>query len=241
MFKPRLRDHGPAAGRHRADRRPRASAASRPRRQRARRGPVGRAAPGGRRGRPATDGGRGRTARAERRAGQGAGRRLRRRDLLSGPHCQRAGDVRAATRPRQPVGREGVPGGPELRPAQPVKLILMSSVSVHRPGGLDTRRGRFESGGRLAAAWPGSSGEGQPARRGLPPRCRRGRRPVRPVGGRPPRHADGGRRHGVRATRGPRGQPVPPRRDEHGQRRALHVRAGDGRAKRGRRGRASCL
>ena len=37
----------------------------------------------------------------------------------------------------------------ELRPAQPVKLILMSSVSVHRPGGLDTRRGRFER----AAMW----------------------------------------------------------------------------------------
>jgi len=32
----------------------------------------------------------------------------------------------------------------ELRPAQPVKLILMSSVSVNRPGGLDARRGRFE-------------------------------------------------------------------------------------------------
>jgi uncharacterized protein YbjT (DUF2867 family) len=32
----------------------------------------------------------------------------------------------------------------ELRPAQPVKLILMSSVSVNRPGGQDTRRGRFE-------------------------------------------------------------------------------------------------
>jgi uncharacterized protein YbjT (DUF2867 family) len=32
----------------------------------------------------------------------------------------------------------------ELRPAQPVKLILMSSVSVNRPGGLGTRRGRFE-------------------------------------------------------------------------------------------------
>jgi nucleoside-diphosphate-sugar epimerase len=32
----------------------------------------------------------------------------------------------------------------ELQPARPVKLILMSSVSVNRPGGLDTRRGRFE-------------------------------------------------------------------------------------------------
>ena len=38
----------------------------------------------------------------------------------------------------------------DLRPtqtvqsAQPVKLILMSSVSVNRPGGLDTRRGGFE-------------------------------------------------------------------------------------------------
>jgi uncharacterized protein YbjT (DUF2867 family) len=31
-----------------------------------------------------------------------------------------------------------------LRPAQPMKLILMSSVSVHRPEGLDGRRGRFE-------------------------------------------------------------------------------------------------
>ena len=32
----------------------------------------------------------------------------------------------------------------ELRPAQPVKLILMSSVSVNRRGGLDTRRGWSE-------------------------------------------------------------------------------------------------
>jgi uncharacterized protein YbjT (DUF2867 family) len=32
----------------------------------------------------------------------------------------------------------------ERRPTRPVKLILMSSVSVYRPGGLDTRRGRFE-------------------------------------------------------------------------------------------------
>ncbi len=31
-----------------------------------------------------------------------------------------------------------------LRPAAPVKLVLMSSVSVHRRGGLDPRRGAFE-------------------------------------------------------------------------------------------------
>jgi len=31
-----------------------------------------------------------------------------------------------------------------LCPARPAKFILMSSVSVHRPGGLDTRRGAFE-------------------------------------------------------------------------------------------------
>jgi uncharacterized protein YbjT (DUF2867 family) len=37
----------------------------------------------------------------------------------------------------------------ELRPAQPVKFILMSSVSVNRAGRLDTRRGRFER----AAVW----------------------------------------------------------------------------------------
>jgi uncharacterized protein YbjT (DUF2867 family) len=37
----------------------------------------------------------------------------------------------------------------ELRPAQPVKLILMSTVSVNRPGALDTRRGWFER----AALW----------------------------------------------------------------------------------------
>jgi uncharacterized protein YbjT (DUF2867 family) len=37
----------------------------------------------------------------------------------------------------------------ELRPAQPVRLILMTSVSVNRPGGLDTRRGRSER----AALW----------------------------------------------------------------------------------------
>ncbi len=33
-----------------------------------------------------------------------------------------------------------------LEPARPVKFILMSSVSVHRPGGLDTRRGALERG-----------------------------------------------------------------------------------------------
>ena len=37
----------------------------------------------------------------------------------------------------------------ELRPAQPVRLILMSSVSVNRAGGLDSRRGWFER----AALW----------------------------------------------------------------------------------------
>ena len=31
-----------------------------------------------------------------------------------------------------------------LRPSPPVKLVLMSSVSVHRPGGLDARRGGLE-------------------------------------------------------------------------------------------------
>ena len=30
------------------------------------------------------------------------------------------------------------------QPARPVRFILMSSVSVNRPGGLDTRRGAFE-------------------------------------------------------------------------------------------------
>ncbi len=31
-----------------------------------------------------------------------------------------------------------------LKPAKPIKFILMSSVSVNHPGGLDTRRGMFE-------------------------------------------------------------------------------------------------
>lgn len=31
-----------------------------------------------------------------------------------------------------------------LRPARPVRFILMTSVSVQRPGGLDTRRGALE-------------------------------------------------------------------------------------------------
>jgi hypothetical protein len=31
-----------------------------------------------------------------------------------------------------------------LEPAEPLKIVLMSSVSVHRSGGLDTRRGQFE-------------------------------------------------------------------------------------------------
>jgi nucleoside-diphosphate-sugar epimerase len=49
--------------------------------------------------------------------------------------------------PRDLVARatEGLCRGIErLQPAEPVKLILMSSVSVNRPGGLDTRRGTFE-------------------------------------------------------------------------------------------------
>jgi hypothetical protein len=33
-----------------------------------------------------------------------------------------------------------------LQPAKPVKLILLSSVSVNHPRGLDARRGRFEKG-----------------------------------------------------------------------------------------------
>jgi nucleoside-diphosphate-sugar epimerase len=50
-------------------------------------------------------------------------------------------------RPRDLVARgtERVCRGIEaLRPAAPVRFILMSSVSVHRPDGLDTRRGRAE-------------------------------------------------------------------------------------------------
>jgi len=31
-----------------------------------------------------------------------------------------------------------------LRPAEPVRLVLMSTVSVHRPGGVDARRGGLE-------------------------------------------------------------------------------------------------
>jgi uncharacterized protein YbjT (DUF2867 family) len=38
----------------------------------------------------------------------------------------------------------------DLRPAQPVRLILMSSVSANRPGGLDTRRGQLEKAGLWA-------------------------------------------------------------------------------------------
>jgi hypothetical protein len=44
--------------------------------------------------------------------------------------------TRAATRLCQAIA--------VVQPAKPAKFILMSSVSVHRPGGLDTRRGSFE-------------------------------------------------------------------------------------------------
>ena len=53
-------------------------------------------------------------------------------------------------RPRDLVARSverACRAAKDLRPAQPVKLILMSSVSVNRPGGLDTRRGRLEKAG----------------------------------------------------------------------------------------------
>lgn len=33
-----------------------------------------------------------------------------------------------------------------LQPSEPVKFVLMSSVSVNHPGGLDGRRGKFEKG-----------------------------------------------------------------------------------------------
>ncbi len=117
----------------------------------------------------------------------------------------------------------------DLQPAQPVRLILMSSVSVNRAGGLDTRRGPLKK----AALW---------TLRGLVPPARDNQgaadflhdviEPADPhvqwVVVRPDTLKDGDVT-GVRGARGSRERPVPPRRDQHGQRRALHVRAGHGR------------
>jgi nucleoside-diphosphate-sugar epimerase len=74
-----------------------------------------------------------------------------------------------------------------LRPAEPVRLVLMSSVSVNRPGRLDTRRGNLDR----AVMW---------VLRGVVPPSRDNQSaadflcggigtadPVRPVGGGPPR------------------------------------------------------
>ncbi len=57
--------------------------------------------------------------------------------------ASRASSGRRATSSREP--RRSLCRAIEaLQPAAPVKFILMSSVSVNRPGGLDTRRGSFE-------------------------------------------------------------------------------------------------
>ena len=78
-----------------------------------------------------------------------------------------------------------------LRPERPVRFVLMSSVSVNRPGRADARRGRFER----AYMW---------LLRGLIPPARDNQRaadllleaigtdsPYVAVGGRPARHAEG--------------------------------------------------
>jgi uncharacterized protein YbjT (DUF2867 family) len=45
-----------------------------------------------------------------------------------------------------PMVRRVVRAAEALRPATPIRLVLMSTVSVHRSGGLDKRRGGFERG-----------------------------------------------------------------------------------------------
>ncbi len=114
------------------------------------------------------------------------------------------------------------------QPATPVKFILMSSVSVNRPGRADTRRGSLERAvlGIMRVAIPPA--KDNQTSRGLPRCGSRNRRPVRRVGGRSSRHAARGRRHRVLAARNSGRESLQARRHEQGKRRALHVRAGDG-------------
>jgi len=69
-----------------------------------------------------------------------------------------------------------------LRPAEPVRLVLMSSVSVNRPGGLDTRR---------AGRWNGRSCGCSALSCHPPGTTRRPRAPSTAPSGRPTRTCDG--------------------------------------------------
>jgi nucleoside-diphosphate-sugar epimerase len=62
------------------------------------------------------------------------------RDLVT----QAVGLVRDAVATSQPANAANAAAGPAGRAIGPVRLILMSSVSVNQPGHADTRRGRAE-------------------------------------------------------------------------------------------------
>ena len=113
------------------------------------------------------------------------------------------------------------------QPARPIKLVLMSSVSVLQPGKLDARRGAFEerSCGCSAACSPRPGTTRRPPTSCASPSGRATRSCSGWWSGRT-RSSRGDLR--VRPARGAGGQPPRPRTHDHGQRRALHVRAGDG-------------
>ncbi len=113
-----------------------------------------------------------------------------------------------------------------MRPAEPVRFILMSTVSVNRPEKADTRRG---AGERLFL-WRAARASCRPrGTTSAPPTSSPGEiGPSNPyvewVAVRPDTLLEGDVTD-YRAARRTREQHLPARRDEHGQRRALHVRA----------------
>ena len=113
-------------------------------------------------------------------------------------------------------------------PAAPVKFILMSSVSVNRPGFLDTRRGMIERA--FLATIRGLVPPAKDNQRAADFLCRSigaDNPSVQWVAVRPDTLVDGDI-SGVRGARGAREQPLQAGPHQHGERRALHVRIGYG-------------
>ena len=140
--------------------------------------------------------------------------------------ASRASSGRRATSSRE--RRRGcAEGSRRCSPRSPVKFILMSSVSVNRPGGLDTRRGasrgRFSGCSAASSRRPGTTSE---PRTSSSSEIGTDNPFVQWVAVRPDTLLEGDVSE-YTLHEGLVNSLFAPGQHQHGQRRALHVRAGD--------------
>jgi hypothetical protein len=125
------------------------------------------------------------------------------------------------------VGATGRTGGRVLEQLLGRGVGVREQCLGQSPSGSRHTPRRLREGVSRGPLQPGPSGQGQPASRGFSSREDRAKWRLRPVGGGSTGHAPQGRRLGVHVARGPRERSLRARQHEHGQRRALHVRARD--------------